>query len=204
MKKILINIILLIALIAGSWWLLQRTALQPLRDIFKAKTIVVDESPLLVTNIRSLAQLMTIEYFDEVVADSTRNVALLPFPPFVFPAKQSLVLVVKGRLLAGLDLQQLDSSDIRGNRDSVAIRLPRAQVLEVEMNPSDVETFAEKGQWNQNAVAALTAKAKEQMLRNAAAQGILRRADEKARVLVEQLLLHAGFKKVVVLTEDLD
>jgi hypothetical protein len=204
MKRTLINIILLIALIGGSWWLLQQAAIQPLRNMFKAKPIVVDESPLVVTNIRSLAQLMTIEYYDEVVADSSRKAGILPFPPYIFPTKQSLVLVVKGRLLAGLDLEQLGTNNISGNRDSITIMLPRAQVLEVEMNPSDVETFVEKGQWNHNAVAALTAKAREQMLQNAAAQGILRRADEKAKNLVEQLMLNAGYKKVVVITEDLD
>jgi hypothetical protein len=72
-------------------------------------------------------------------------------------------------------------------------------VLEVIMNPTDVETFSEKGKWTQEAVAALEAKAREQILSNATAQGVLRRADEKARNLVEQLFLNAGFRKVTVM-----
>jgi hypothetical protein len=66
------------------------------------------------------------------------------------------------------------------------------------MNPSDVETFSERGQWNQDAVVALEAKARVKILRNAMAQGVLRRADAKALDLVEQLFLNAGFKKVVI------
>ncbi|RPD50766.1 DUF4230 domain-containing protein [Paracnuella aquatica] len=204
MKRILINVVLLVVLVAGSWWLLQRAAIQPLREMFRSKPIVVDESPLLVQNIRELAQLMTIEYYDEVVADSSRGAALLPFPPYIIPARQSLVLVVKGRLLAGIDLQQLDTSHIRIYNDTISIVLPKAEVLEVEVNPSGIETFSEKGEWSQRAVAALTAKARDQMLRNAAAQGVLRRADEKGKQLVEQLLLYAGYKNVVVITPDLD
>lgn len=189
---------MLIGLVVGALWLLQRASLLPFRKLFEAKPITVAESPLLVKNIRAIAQLLTIEYYDEVVVDSTRGPSIMSVPPYIFPMWQTLVLVVRGRLLAGLDLLRLDSSHISGSRDSVAIRLPRAQVLEVEMNPSDVETFAERGVWNQQAVAALTGKAKRQMLRNAASQGVLQRADAKAKDLVEQLMQNAGFKKVTI------
>lgn len=172
-------------------------------DLFTPKPITIDNSPLLVKDIRAIAQLMTIEYYDEVVVDSSRSSGgkLISIPPFILPVRPSLVLIAKARLLAGLDLQRLDSSHISGTRDSVAIRLPRAQVLEVIMNPSDVETFVERGTWTQQAVVALHIKARTQVLRNAQAQGVLRRAEEKAITLVEQLMLNAGFKKVTVTME---
>jgi hypothetical protein len=144
---------------------------------------------------------MTIEYHDEVVVDSTRsNTRILPLPPFIFTSGASLVLIVKGKLMAGLDLQRLDSSYFSGNRDSISIQLPRAKLLEVIVNPTDVETFVERGTWNSEAFAVLKQKAAAQIIRNATAQGVLHRADEKARNLVMQLMLNAGYKKVTVIT----
>lgn len=202
MLRILRNIFFIALLFAAAGWLLRRTgAIPEWRNPFAAKPVVIDNTPLLVQNIKSIAQLMTIEYFDEVVVDSTRStVRMLPLPPFVFPEKAVLVLIVKGRLLAGLDLRQLNKSSFSGNTDSVVIELPRAKILEAIVNPTDVETFSERGTWNGNAVAALKQKAIAQMLRNAAAQGVLQRANEKARNLVQQLMLNAGYKKVSVTT----
>lgn len=199
MKRLFRYIVLILILVVGGWWLLQRTLNLPdIRNLFRPQPILVEETPLLVKNIRAIAQLMTIEFYDEVVVDSSRNGSAIPIPPYVMPGRQSLVLVVKGRLLAGLDLSKLDSNHFSGTLDSVVIKLPQAEILEVEMNPSGVETFAEKGQWSQQAVVALAAKAKEQMLRNAASQGVLHRADEKAKEVVEQLMRNAGFNKVII------
>lgn len=196
------NILLILLTIAATVWLLHRTDILPKwKNPFAEAPITIDNTPLLVKNIRSIAQLMTIEYYDEVVVDSTNNSSkLLPLPPFVFPVKQSLVLVVKGRLIAGLDLSRMDSTHFSGNTDSLHIVLPRAKVLAVIVNPTDVETFSEEGQWSQQAIAALKAKAQYRITKNALNQGVLRRSDEKARNLVEQLMVNAGYRKVEVTT----
>lgn len=191
---------ILVLLVAGLVWVLQRTgALPRWRNPFAAAPITIDNTPLLVKNIRSIAQLMTIEYHDEVVVDTSRGSArMIPLPPFVLPVKAKLVAIVKGKLIAGIDLSGLDSSRFSGTRDSIHIALPRAQVLQVIINPTDVEIFDEAGEWNQAALIALKGKAGYRITRNALAQGVLRRSDEKARSLVEQLMVNAGYKKVVV------
>lgn len=203
MSRSLRNIaIAVLAAIAAIWLLRSTDVLPKWKNPFEAQPITIDNTPLLVKNVRSIAQLMTIEYYDEVVVDSSNNsTKLLPLPPFVFPIKQSLVLVVKGRLIAGLDLSRLDSSNFSGNRDSLHITLPKSKVLEVIVNPTDVETFSEEGTWNQQAVTALKAKAQYRITKNALNQGVLRRSNEKARNLVEQLVVNAGYKKVVVTTK---
>lgn len=203
MTRPLRNIALVVFAVVAAIWLLRRTDVLPKwKNPFAAQPITIDNTPLLVKNVRSIAQLMTIEYYDEVVVDSTNNsTKMLPLPPFVFPVRQSLVLVVKGRLIAGLDLSRLDSSNFSGNKDSLHIVLPKAKILEVIVNPTDVETFSEEGNWNQQAVTALKEKAQFRITKNALNQGVLRRSDEKARNLVEQLMENAGYKKVVVTTK---
>ena len=202
MYRVFRNILIFVVAVTIVWWLLGKTDFVPqFKNPFAAKPVLIDETPLLVKNIKAIAQLMTIEYHDEVVVDSTRsNTRILPLPPFIFTSGASLVLIVKGKLMAGLDLQRLDSSYFSGNKDSVSVQLPRAKLLEVIVNPTDVETFSEKGTWNSEAFAALKQKAAAQIIRNATAQGVLHRADEKARNLVIQLMLNAGYKKVTVIS----
>lgn len=203
MTRSLRNIAFVVLAALAAIWLLSRSdVFTKLKNPFAAQPITIDNTPLLVKNVRSIAQLMTIEFYDEVVVDSTNiSTKMLPLPPFVFPVKQSLVLVVKARLIAGLDLSRLDSSNFSGNLDSLHIALPKAKILEVIVNPTDVETFSEEGTWNQKAVTALKEKAQYRITKNALNQGVLRRSDEKARNLVEQLMVNAGYKKVAVTTK---
>jgi hypothetical protein len=72
-----------------------------LKNVFAQKEIKVDETPLLVTQIRSIAQLLTIEALNEVVVDSTRS----PFglPPEVLKNLPATPLRFFGCFAAGAD-----------------------------------------------------------------------------------------------------
>src|SRR6476660_7250421 len=116
-RYLLLILVLLVVLI-----IVQRTSVFPsLRTVFQSKPIVVDETPLLLTQIKTIAQLMTVEAYNEVVVDSSRY----PFgvPPQVFKAipgnplalisPAQLVLIVRGKVIAGVDLQSLDKNNIQ-------------------------------------------------------------------------------------------
>lgn len=180
----------------------------PLKNLLKPAPVAVDESPLLVTQVKSMAQLMTVEAYNEVVVDSTRypfglsaGVAKrLPVSPLKFLGAAQLVLIVKGKVIVGTDLQTLDTADIRVRGDSLFIRLPRAAVLDVITNPSDVEVFSEQGTWSEAATTALKMQARAEMVQQAMAQGALQQADARARQLVYELFKNTRYKNVVVTT----
>ena len=67
-----------------------------------------------------------------------RRIGLIPLP---IPEKRTLVLIVKGKVIAGIDLKTLTEKDLYVKDDSVSITLPAAKILEVITNPSDIETF---------------------------------------------------------------
>lgn len=190
-------------------FLIRKTTVFPsLHDFFKPKPVVVDQTPLLVAEIRNIAQLMTVEAYSEVVVDSTRY----PFgiPPRIFNAipgnplgllgASKLVLIVRGKVVAGVDLKNLDQNNIRVKGDSLFVQLPRAQVLDVISNPSDVETFIEEGAWDERAATNLKIKARNKLVQQALAQGALQQADSKARSLVYGLLKNTGYKWITVTT----
>lgn len=209
MARRLSLVLLLVTILLAAIFLLQRyTTLPSLKDLFSEQPVTIDQSPLLVKQIKEMAQLMTIEFYDEVVVDSSKNGVrllspgggLFPIPPLMLPGSASLVLVVKGRVLAGIDLQQVREQNIQTFKDSIFIQLPQAQILDVIINPSGVETFAEKGNWTPKEVTAVKLKARQKMITDAHEQNVLQRANEKAKSVVENLLRSSGFEKVTVET----
>jgi hypothetical protein len=209
MKRTLRLVLYFVSIVAGLFFLARHTTLfDGLKNIFKPAPVLVDETPLLVAQIKNIAQLMTVEAYNEVVVDSIRYpfgipprvFKAIPGNPLAFFGASQLVLIVRGKVVAGVDLQKLDTSNIRLKGDSLLIQLPRAAVLDVITNPSDVETFIEQGDWDQPAATALTLQARDRMVQQAVAQGALQQADARARHLVHELFKNAGYKNVFVIT----
>jgi hypothetical protein len=189
----------------AALWLINRISGWPsLSGIFKSQPIRIAETPLQVQKIRELAELTTMVSIDEVVVDSTRpatpSIARILQNP-LGPQEDRLVLVCRGSVKAGVDLQKLSEQDLFREKDSVRITLPRAVITEVLVNPSGTETFIETGEWNTSAFSALVQKAGMKMRDRAISEGIVGKADQRARLLVENLLRQSGFQKISVQTK---
>ena len=176
-------------------------------NIFKAKPVTIDNTPILITQINELAQLTTITAFDEVVADSSRystNRISNPIIPQVLPLNsylahvERLVIISKGKILAGVDLKKLRPEDIHVAGDSVSINLPKAEIQDVIINPSDFQTFIEDGEWSNDAVIAVKLKARKKMIDRAIGENILNLAQERSVTLMQNFLKSANFKKITV------
>jgi hypothetical protein len=174
-------------------------------NFFKPKPVLIDDTPLLVREIRELTELITITSFDEVVVDSTKpstdiinSITGLPINPFV-PPVDKIVIVAKGSVQAGTDLRRLMESDILVEEDSVAVILPQAEILEVIVNPSGFTTFSESGVWSPDAVNLVKAKAKRAMEVRAFQKNVLSLANQRSKMLMENFLRAVGFRKVSVL-----
>jgi hypothetical protein len=194
---------LLVLLLLNMKWL------PSFKNIFKPQPVTIDNTPILIKEINELAQLCTITAFDEVVADSvvikmkSPVEALLPdlsaFGNLPVTGKR-IVIIGKGKLIAGVDLKKLNEQSIFVQGDSVSLLLPRAEILDAIMNPSDFETFSETGEWSSEAVTAVKIKARKKMIEKALQQGILNKADARSTALLENFLRGFGFKKVTVKT----
>lgn len=207
--RLLKKLVFLFVLVVAGWWLLSKADVVPsIGDLFKQQHVTIEETATLVTEIKALAQLVTVSAYDELVADSTRS--LLPrafqvpmvFPPVVLPrnmvGNRILVLVGKTTTHVGLNLERLKPEHINTVGDSIHILLPRAQVLDVVLNPSGVDVFIEEGAWSQQAIATLKNQMRQEATRKAVAKGLLQQAEAKATRLFTQLLTAAGYKKVTI------
>lgn len=207
MKKFLQKNILLVALVVIILLLLNSKWLPAIKNIFKAQPVVIDNTPILIKEINELAQLCTITAFDEVVADSAvvrmkSGLELLvpdisPFGSLPVAAKK-IVIIGKGKVVAGVDLKKLNDKAVFAMQDSISVLLPQAEIFDVIMNPSDFETFSETGDWSNEAVTAVKIKAREKIKENALRQNILRKANERSILLIENFLRSFGFTKITV------
>jgi len=187
-------------------FLLQRLKVIPgLNDIFAPKEVLIENTPLLIKEIKEMAQMITITAYDEVVADSIKGSAydvvkaLTGIYSAQFsPAMDRLVIIAKGRVMAGTDLLAIEETDIFTEDDSVSLRLPRARILEVVINPSDISTFTETGAWSNDAVTMVKIEARTKMEQRALDKNILSLAENRSKLLMENFLKTAGFEKINV------
>ncbi len=204
------NYLVFLMAILAIWFLLGKMKIIPsFSDIFKSKAVQIDETPILIKNIKELAELTTMVSIDEVVVDSItadpttlaiKNITGLSLNPFSSGYDQ-LVLVCKGRVIAGTDLLALSPENIYRKKDSVSLGLPPARILEIVINPSDVETFIEKGDWTTEAFEKVKIRAREKMHARALSEDILGKANARARFLMDNFLRQSGFTKVNVYTK---
>ncbi|MEO6070637.1 MAG: DUF4230 domain-containing protein [Chitinophagaceae bacterium] len=205
MKSLRYIAVLLLIIMAG-WWLLSRISSIPsFGTLFNEKETTIDNTAVIITNIKSLSQLITISAYDEIVVDSTRNAsnratgfaALYPaLAPAILTKEQKIVLIGKTTTHVGIDLQQLTPGDVTVIKDSIHLRLPPAAVLDVILNPSDLEIFDEKGEWSNEALAKLNIKIKYIAAENAKSIGLLGHAEAKAKSILVTFFNAFGYKKI--------
>ncbi len=144
---------------------------------------------------------MTMTSFDEVVVDSSKKTEG-GIPGLAASTNEEvsseIVIIGKGQVVAGIDLLELDERKIYLKDDSVSITLPRAKVLDAIVNPSQYEIFIEEKGWNPEEVNHLKVQARDMMVKRSVDQGLLKKADTKAKMIMENFLRSAGFKRISV------
>jgi hypothetical protein len=211
MRRRLREIIVFALVVAAGLWLLKKFKVVPsLNDIFSSKPVVIDETPILIKEIKSIAQLVTMTAYDEVVVDSiivtgVSSVVnsinrLSPVP--MFPSIETrLVIIARGKVLAGTDLKTLQKENFTIKEDTVTLRLPRAIIFDAIVNPSDFEVFEEKGKWTDQGVTAVKMKARQKIIERALQKNILGKANDKAKLVMENFLRSSGYKVVNVVMQ---
>jgi hypothetical protein len=203
MRKVLQKYLLIVVAALLFIFLFQKINWLPsFRNILRSKPINIQETPVIIQQINSLAQLITVTFTDEVVMDTAkignRFPSLLPtaIGTVLTPAIDKLVIIGRGKVLVGTDLKGLQQNDIYTAGDSIHVVFPRAKILQTILNPSDFETFIEYGTWSEQAITALKIKIRNEINEHAIQQNILQQADARSENIIETFLKNTGFKKV--------
>lgn len=141
MKKIILQALLLIVLLAlaayGVFSIKQNitSALNPLKqandvmstqinELLNPTPTIIPDPVTIIHEVRSLARLETIQYsVEKVIAAETGE------GTFAFLFEDRLLLVARGTVIAGVDLEKLESKDIWLEGSVLNVRLPQAEVF---------------------------------------------------------------------------
>lgn len=143
----------------------------------------IDDTPLKVEMVRSIAEISTISYKDEVVEDSIEyfdntmdqvsgNILKMgDLDYWKYGIRSSnidrrLTLILKGEVRYGFDLTD-HQIDIQHNKDTIWLNLPKPRILDVIVVPSATIIFQENGNWSDKARITMEKKAIAQLRNNA-------------------------------------
>ena len=197
-KKIIVKItpaaVLLVVLLLVGAILFHRGIRQ------EKRSLAIDDTPVIITKIRSLGELTTACYYDEMVLSRTKQNAFsstalgsLAREGLGKDVDDHLVLIAKGTVRAGVDLMEMTEQDIRFVGDTAYIRLPAPKYLDVIVNPSGFEVFAETGKWSHDEVTGLQDTARQRLLMGADHYGLKSKAYAGAMDAVTELLAASGY-----------
>lgn len=98
------------------------------------------DTPSVLVGVKQLKQLVTVRYSIQRVVGITE--------PRVPLGSESILLMVQGEALAGVDLATLTPKDIRvTGRHSVVINLPEAKLIDVFLNEKDIKVWDHQITW---------------------------------------------------------
>jgi hypothetical protein len=163
----------------------------------------VDRSrePALIAQVRELSRLEGVSYHIERVVDLKEEQRLL-FG--MMAADDAILLVASGDVVAGVDLGQLQPSDVTLAADgrAVTLRLPRAEVFSARLDNARTYVHTRKTDLLAQRHESLETRARqsaEQTLRAAAEEaGILKRAEDSVARTVSSLVRALGVEHVRV------
>jgi len=209
----LLWIIPLLVLILLGWWGITsinqniQNALAPFRltnsalstqvsEILHPTPTIIPDPVTILHDVRSLARLETIQYSVEKIITAEVNQGI--FGPLF---GDRMLFVAHGLVIAGVDLEKLDSGDLWVDGNVLHARLPSAEVFVATLDNDlsyvyDRETgLLTRGDVNLETEAR---QAAEQEIHNAAIEdGILDLAQQNAEIYMTRLFMTVGYADVI-------
>ncbi|MDF0725825.1 DUF4230 domain-containing protein [Cytobacillus sp. S13-E01] len=186
-KIILLALVLVIITASGLW-------------LFSGSTFSKERTTF-VEQVQELATLATAEAHVKVIIEQQDNMLFGKDIALNIPGtKRELLLVVPATVIAGVDLKEIDSADIKVDEKSkeLTITLPRAVFLQDPAIQMDkVRTFSDEGlfrgevKWTEGFN--LAAQAQETIMEEAIELGLLQTAEKSAVKVLKEFFSNLGY-----------
>jgi hypothetical protein len=201
------GVALMASIVLVSLWQTSSNLLRNITNLFHYQITLpqVDTSHLIVQQIQGVSELTTTVFvMDAIVPTSSSR----KFGNWVV-GETKLLYLARGEVKAGLDLSNLSPEDIKINNHTVQIQLPSPQILDtkIDLNQSQVYDY-DRGFLNLGPDVApeLQTEAQRQTLAKIVAtacnQGILEQANQRAILILTQLLTTGGYQSITINTTE--
>lgn len=184
----------------GVWLISRNSDSEPwtrIWSVFTARNSNVDLSqPTVVNRIRQLQRLETVVYTMDKVVTGEKNSLVLPD----FLAGDRLLLLVHGEVVAGIDFGNLRLGDVRVSGKQVRLLLPDATVFTTRLDSAKTRVYSRQTgllvPTDPNLESQVRQEAERQLQESALTDGILRTAQQNARLTITNLLQSLGFENI--------
>ncbi len=173
----------------------------------KVASAEVDLRPIVISQIRGASELTTSIFVMETVVPTRQNLLL----GSVTLGTTKLLYIAHGEVRAGVDLGAIAPTDVTLTQDSITIQLPPPKILDrkIDVNRSSVYEY-DRGfmglgpDVGPNLQAIAQQETLKRIEKAACDNGILGAANQRAELVVGQLVKLTGYSKVTVKTQTPD
>jgi hypothetical protein len=194
---LLAGAVLTVFLLGAGLWMATGYGLYHLIGALRGTQINVDQ-PTVVRQIQQLQRLETVSYTMDKIISGEHGNSYIP----KFLVGDSLLLVVHGEVVAGINLAALQPGDVVVERQKVSIRLPAAEVFSTRIDNARTKVYSrDTGLFSSpdpNLESEVREEAERQLRQAALSDGILKTAGDNARNTVSGMLKGLGFHEVEV------
>ena len=185
-----------LAVAALTVWLVTGAGLVRLIANLRGTGPVIPNQPTVVRQIQQLQRLETVRYTMDKIISGERDSAYLP----KFLVSDRLLLVVHGEVIGGVDLTELQPSDVSVRGRMVTVHLPSPEILVTRVDNAKTRVYSrDTGLFSSpdpNLESELRQEAEHQLQQAAQQDGILKTAEDNARSALVIILKGLGFERV--------
>lgn len=187
-KALKIIILVIVVIFCLSFFHRKNDERRRKRDVSNIAGMVVREK-------NKIIEMSAVKYCEDVIVFDTRYNKMLGKTDTV------AVAILKGTATIGFDLAKMKDGDIAFVGDTLFVRLPDPEILDVIINPSDVELFDYKKGWDYDSgMPMMSRRGKDKLVRDAKAGGILERASVSGTRALSEIFGAVCDSPVVVLS----
>ena len=177
----------------------------------KNEELAIDETANVVTEIKKISEFTSACFYEDIILQDTKTSKVVNnavgdkianlLGKNEGLSKDELVIVASGKVRAGFHLNNLDENHIFVSGDTLTVDLPKAEIFDVIVNPSDFDIYIEDGKWSHEQVTKLEEKAVGQIKEDAEKDGILDKATRSGVKKLTDMFKTFGFSVVNITIE---
>ena len=185
--KIILGGVILVAVIAGVFWLRGVTK----DDHFSfGSDPQIDVTPTQIMSIKAIGEWEFLSVNAEELVDTVRK---------GFFSNDELARIYYGTLRIGIDMSQLDPDWIEAKDDSVVLLLPKVGLLDAAfIDEARTKSFFESGKWSPEDKEAMYKKAYNQMKAHCLTKENLQAAEANGEEQMRNMMRSMGFKNIKI------
>ena len=195
------GVVFVAILLVGGWIALQHFDISLFGFSF-GRELKIDNTANVVEKIKSISEFTTACYYEEAVLKNSKTEAgkqnaLMNLVHIEADSVHSeVVILAKGKVRAGYDLGKISADQIQISGDSISVVLPKPEIFDVIVNPSDYEMYIEEGKWNHDEISVMQAEYRNALTEKSKENGLLQKADEAGKSRLATMFKALGFSYV--------